>query len=357
MRLNLYNLSKEQISAIKGIAIIMIVLHNFIHLQSGVQENEMYYSRDILIHMLEVTKLDYSTLFNNILSYFGHFGVQLFIFVSGYGLTKKYLNKERINYKKFIAVRLIKIYSLVVIGLLFYFLLTFRFITFNEGVAYAISTLLMTKNFTYGTGPWWFFGFIIQMYLLFPILFSLMKKGSNMFFVLLFLSYCLMYFLHPIATRVNVPIYANFPGHLPEFLFGIGLAMYPKFILNTKCLLVALVVFIISNLSVYTFPLSFLSACIILLFLYQKLYLNSSTYIYKALIFIGNISMIMFAINGLFRGMVYTRFFDGDFSPLYLSGISILYLIFIVAISYPVSLFYNKTAIPLCNRLTEKIQD
>lgn len=355
MQLSLYNLSKEQISVIKGIGIILIVFHNFIHLQSGVGENEIFYSQTILINMLEVIEQDFTTLFNSLISYFGHFGVQLFIFASGYGLTKKYLYKK-INYPQYIISYLIKIYSLVIVGLIFYVILNIRHITLSEGLHFALTTLSMTNNLSYstaftGVGPWWFFSFIIQAYLIFPLLFLLMRYNSKMLYSLLLISYCLIYLLAPIFEAFNIPLFLNLPGHLPEFILGISLAMHPDVKIDIKAFLVSVIIFIVANLSVYTFPLSFLSACIIMLFIFQKLYSNTKTYIYKKLLFIGNISMIMFVINGITRGMVYTRFFDGDFSPLYLSFISVLYFIFVVIISYLISLLYNKTFIPLYHKL------
>lgn len=110
MKINLYNLSINQAFTIKGIAIILIVLHNFIHYACDLKENEIFFDPNVLPHIVNVICNDPSAIFNGILSYLGHFGVQLFILLSGFGLTKKYLSVEKIIYKEYIIPRLVKIY-------------------------------------------------------------------------------------------------------------------------------------------------------------------------------------------------------------------------------------------------------
>jgi hypothetical protein len=46
--MNFFNLKKEQTLIIKGIGILMIVLHNFLHWRSDVGENEMSYSLELM---------------------------------------------------------------------------------------------------------------------------------------------------------------------------------------------------------------------------------------------------------------------------------------------------------------------
>ena len=75
----------------RGIAIIAIMLHNYCHfIGKIVKENEYMFqtvNNDRLWHAL--THPD-ELLPVHLLSYFGHYGVPVFLFLSGLGLVLKY---------------------------------------------------------------------------------------------------------------------------------------------------------------------------------------------------------------------------------------------------------------------------
>ena len=86
-------LTKSDNHLLKGIAILSIMLHNLLHLLPGaVAENEFTFSaRNIqrvlfeFHHSQEVWRMIAS-----VFSHFGHYGVPIFLFLSGYGLVMKY---------------------------------------------------------------------------------------------------------------------------------------------------------------------------------------------------------------------------------------------------------------------------
>ena len=86
-------LTKSDNHLLKGIAILSIMLHNLLHLLPGaVAENEFTFSaRNIqrvlfeFHHSQEVWRMVAS-----VFSHFGHYGVPIFLFLSGYGLVMKY---------------------------------------------------------------------------------------------------------------------------------------------------------------------------------------------------------------------------------------------------------------------------
>ena len=96
-------LSRAECSALRAIAITGIVLHNFCHwLNIEAKENEYLFrvsNNDGLWHAL--TEPD-GMLPVNLLSYFGHYGVPVFVFLSGYGLAKKYDGKPALPVVGFI---------------------------------------------------------------------------------------------------------------------------------------------------------------------------------------------------------------------------------------------------------------
>ena len=91
-------LSRAECTAMRGIAILAIVLHNYCHfIGKIVKENEYQFftsNNDRLWHAL--TNID-ELLPVHLLSYFGHYGVPVFLFLSGFGLVKKYEKNERIE--------------------------------------------------------------------------------------------------------------------------------------------------------------------------------------------------------------------------------------------------------------------
>lgn len=362
MKFNLYNLTKEQISVIKGFAIIIIVLHNLLHLLVKVKENEMSYDLVNFLNLFTVTFENPATIFNNILSYFGHYGVQLFIFVSAYGLTKKYLNQDKINFKKYIIPRLVKIYSLLIVGLIVYFIFYFGNVTIKDSLKIIVSSLSMLNNLSYDrifqyVGPWWFFSLIIQLYFLFPFLLRIIKKYNDKgFYLLLIACYLLIYLLFPITEKYRIPLFGNFPGHLPEFILGIGFAYFKKFNLNYKHFIGFLFIFVIASLSKYTFPLSFLSITILLLIIIYPLYSNTTNRTAFFFNFVGKMSMIVFVLNAIFRNRVCMPFFtSNNFSPIVLSLMSIVYLALVLLISYLVYYLYQKIVDPGNNKLINKL--
>ena len=68
-------LNKEQVAVIKGVAIILIVFHNYIHGVSGVGENEMNYDSAVLNNLFKTIISNPFSVLNGLFSYFGHLGV------------------------------------------------------------------------------------------------------------------------------------------------------------------------------------------------------------------------------------------------------------------------------------------
>ena len=78
-------------------------------------------------------------------------------------------------------------------------------------------------------GPWWFYGLIMQMYVLFIPLFSFIKKYKlNGLLFVSAVSYAIMFLLYNPLLEQDIFIMANAPGHLPEFALCVYLALYPK---------------------------------------------------------------------------------------------------------------------------------
>ena len=89
-------LSLTESKALRGIAILGIILHNYCHfLGFAVKENEYTFNVDKPMQLADRLLSLNHDLFIHILSFFGHYGVPLFLFISGFGLVAKYEQKER----------------------------------------------------------------------------------------------------------------------------------------------------------------------------------------------------------------------------------------------------------------------
>ena len=104
------SLDKHESNIFKGIAILLIVTHNFFHLiKKGLPgENEFDFDPERFKSFLVLIVQEYPDIIRIVLHYLGHYGVQVFIFLSAYGLTRKYLSADPI-YKYYLLERFNKI--------------------------------------------------------------------------------------------------------------------------------------------------------------------------------------------------------------------------------------------------------
>ena len=86
-------LTRNECEAMRGIAIIGIFLHNYCHwLNPVVKENEYQFFNANVSDFLRAIAHPDALLPLHVLSFFGHYGVPIFLFLSAYGLVMKYEN-------------------------------------------------------------------------------------------------------------------------------------------------------------------------------------------------------------------------------------------------------------------------
>lgn len=254
---------------------------------------------------------------NILFSYFGHYGVQLFILVSGFGLTMSMMNRPQ-GWGVFMLNRLKKLYPLLLTGVVFFFFGTIvmegRWLSAYElkELGYKlifIHTLLPDSGLSLN-GPWWFFGLIFQLYLLFPLLFHCMKKWRwQTFTVVCVFSYGLIFlFREALNLHHGAILMQNAPGHLPEFCLGMLLAFHKDRKIHWAWLVIAVVLFVWGNFAPGLYPFTFLSLCVIAVFVMNKLKGKTIKvkgspikFHHSILNYLGGISMTLFAVHGFFR--------------------------------------------------------
>ncbi|WP_299885793.1 acyltransferase [uncultured Lacinutrix sp.] len=306
-------LSKTDSTLLKGIAIIFVFCHNFLHwIAPMLGENEFYYREEPANNFISGLINDPLNTPRYIFIYIAPFiALHLFIFLSGYGLTKSYINKE-INFKSFIVKRLSRLYpvfTIALIGLFVYKYLIFR-VEFTQATAidfFLRFTLL--ANFIPGkmfvlNGPFWFYSLIVQLYFCFPILINLFKRSIYNLLFVAFIALILIFCLNDYLSYQNFSLYSIFVGHLPIFIFGMLYAQYAPIINKQFVWLVPLsiVLFVLGLYNLYFWYLSYMTFIIIVLALYTflKKY-KSPKYFKQFLLFTGGLSYYIFAVHGFLR--------------------------------------------------------
>ena len=308
--------TKRDTSIIKGFAILSIVFHNYFHwLDPSPGENEFNFSRFNVTKLFDLLGQQPGEFVNILFSYFGHYGVQLFIMVSGFGLALSMMNRPK-TWESFVLTRLKKLYPLLLTGVMFYILGTIlmegRWITALEAKELGYKLLfihtLIPESGVSVCGPWWFFGLIFQLYLLFPLLFHCTKKwGWKAFMAVCLISYgSIFLFREGLDLYHGTVIMKNAPGHLPEFCFGMMLAFNKDKRIHWIWLLVALGLFVGGNFTQLLYPFTYLALCVITVFAYQSL--KSARFpkrwLGRPLAYFGGISMTLFVVNGFLRAPV-----------------------------------------------------
>ena len=232
-------LSRAECTAMRGIAILAIVLHNYCHfIGKIVKENEYQFfasNNDRLWHVL--TNPD-ELLPVHLLSYFGHYGVPVFLFLSGLGLVKKYEQGEKVATLPFVRYNYLKLLRMLIVGFSLFIIVDiltpgrFQFHWYN-----VVAQLLMYINVLpepdriIWPGIYWFFGLMIELYIVYRVL---LYRQKNIWVVaLIAVCWALQTFCDPEGETLNRLRY-NFIGGMLPFGLGILFARIPTLGTNSS---------------------------------------------------------------------------------------------------------------------------
>ncbi len=216
---------------IKGWSIIAIMLHNYCTwLPNVALENEFTWKQERVVFFL--THFCDNT-FVNLFSFMGHYGVVLFVFLSGYGLVMKYeiLSKKIIGIKMFILQHFLKLTKILIIGIgLYWSTIYFLHSDIKGGsllqliaqLSYTVNMIPMKLLGIY-PGPYWYFGMTMELYLVYILL--IYNKRIRYL-----VSICLICLLSLSLSNGHYQIQTwfklNFTGSIIPFTLGIIYARY-----------------------------------------------------------------------------------------------------------------------------------
>ena len=317
-------LSREQSNYIKGLGILLIMIHNFVDILLKITCNEMFYSQKatdaFLANLFTTDALWY------LLSFAGWIGVPLFFFISGYGLTKKYHNTGTLKNSTYIKNHLVKLWKLMIPIFLLYLCI------YHTNIQSAVAHLSFTINIlSYGKnsfhmdpGIYWFFGAILQFYLLFLLLRKLNTRWLLVLCVaFLLVQYCIVYFANYHQSNW---LRHNFVGWSVPFLLGM-IAARSHFNPSkpTTRFLCALSIIAVGACLVIRWLAPFTEVATIVFFVT----LSKLTTMQWAC-FLGIISPSIFALHPLIRMLIYGL----CFKPEYVLVLTIVYAVVVIVLSW-----------------------
>lgn len=302
----LRDLDMRDTAVLKGIAISAIVFHNFFHAVSPVHENEFTFDAARFSAFLG-TMSHPQLAVQALLAFFGHFGVQIFIFLSAYGLAKSRWD-DPAGWAGFMAGRIKKLYpvfGLVVLPWVLALsveigpLTVLKKIGLQLGLMFLGLSPFLPNVGLPPIGPWWFIAFIVEFYALWPFLRSLTRRFG--WLGLLALSaVCLVMtaVLNPLLARWSINLLETPFGRMPVACFGILAARYPIRI-QVPLAFGAAAVLILGSMYQQIWLLTFLAALIVSLALYMPFRnkLRRSVVLER----LGRYSLLIFLINGIIR--------------------------------------------------------
>ncbi len=224
-------LTRDECTAMRGIAILAIMLHNYCHfIGSIVKENEYQFFASHNEGLWQVLTHPDALLPVHLLSYFGHYGVPVFLFLSGFGLVMKYETpsstppRERGAFQ-FVKYHYLKLLRMLIVGFTLFVVVDImtpgRFQYHWDNI---IAQLLMYINVLPNPdkiiwpGIYWFFGLMIELYIVYRLL--IYRQQSWVVVVLIAVCWLLQVFCDPEGETLNRFRYNAIGGILP---FGLGI--------------------------------------------------------------------------------------------------------------------------------------
>ena len=302
----LWDLDPLDSAILKALAIAGIVLHNFFHAVSPVHQNEFTFDPARWAVFLQTVRQP-ALAIQAFFSFFGHFGVQIFVFLSAYGLAKSHWN-DPLPWTDFMAGRVRKLYpafGLVVLPWIIVMCFHLGPLVFLQKMGLDVGSMLVGLSpFLPGhglapIGPWWFIPFILQFYAVFPLLRKLTKRfGWPGLLVLTLVGIGVTAIADPVLAHWSMNLRETPFGRLPTICFGILAARYPIRIPASTGIAGGLVL-LVGSASAAVWPFTGVGALILSLWIYTGA--RGTLRRFSVLERIGQYSIVIFTLNGIVR--------------------------------------------------------
>lgn len=354
-----YLLNKENSLILRGLAIIAIMYHNLLHDKffGLCQENEGTFIQENADAFFGVIGNFDNQLLFQLSSFLGWIGVPVFVFLTGYGLAKKYPSQHsQIHKRSFLKRCYLKLFFLLCPVLLFYAFVD-AYLGEWGNLPKRLVELTMLYNLDYPDfrvppGVYWYFSLTFQLYILYCFFYKYLTPIKML--IMSVLSLLVLYLLITADLNFIRTIYrVCFPGWFPLFAIGIWMANDDRLmrmiegysIYKTIILLMILLFFVvIMNFNIISW-LFIPIVSLFLFFLLSKIIVNIE-YMDGLFKWIGRLSAFIFVCHPVAVRIVILLC-----EKINISGHGIwLSLIVYTVLTFVMSLFYEK----LYNQLSKR---
>lgn len=232
-------LNKENSLILRGMAIIAIMLHNFLHNQNlGFSaENEMSFSEDRATHFFNLITLGQCNGYE-IFSFLGWTGVAVFIFLTGYGTFRNTPSNSWNESCQYIKRQYIKLLILLLPAVVIFALGDLIQNQLFPNIFKRTIYLTMMANFAYPwvkcpPGVYWYFGLTFQFYVLYAFFGKYVNKTNLLLLSILTLAGLAVLCLADVPKVLSVYRHC-FTGWFVVFAIGVWLSRGGDSALATK---------------------------------------------------------------------------------------------------------------------------
>ena len=349
-------LSESDCKVLRGISMLCIVAHNYCHwLPDMTQENEFQWKiSNVQAFLNSLATSDGCCLSMCLFSFFGHYGVPVFLFLSAYGLEQKYGNgmSVRGGVGGFAVRHYCKLWKMMAPGFLVAFALSLWMIVppHDFSMPEFAAMLGMAGNLfpdpsaVIWPGPYWYFGVMLQLYVVYR--FFVFRHSLSWTLSLIALCVCVQMFLIPDGGVMRWYRY-NFFGSFLPFGMGVVFARQEKRVANllqsTLWLYVGFIVLmslvILSGFNFFTWTFTPAFVCLLAVVL-VKLLPRRLRVVFE---WVGGISAALFVWHPIVRSVVIVSGLDQTVGFL-------LYLTLSIVLSWLIThKFGNVALVDECN--------
>ncbi len=336
-------LTRAECAALRGLAIAGIFLHNYCHwLGFAVKENEYTFTLAKCRSLASALGSPDINLPVHLLSFFGHYGVPVFLFLSAYGLVMKYESKDHSpshdeGLWTFMRRHYTKLFDMMIVGFVAFTMVD----AITPGphkyhVTHIIGQLLMVTNLmpdpdhAIWPGPYWFFGLMVQLYLVYRV--ALHRRNSVWALALIALCWAAQVLCAPEGETLNRVRY-NFIGGILPFCAGLLYARHGRQLTHGSLIVMT----VLSGAAVFFFSFNFqlwLWAPLFVCTFAVGLVKLTPEAVCKGLAWLGSISAAIFVLHPITRKVFIPTSRHGDVY----TGL-LLYIVATVALAW----FYHRT--------------
>ena len=245
----------------------MIIFHNYFHtFPEFPPECEFKYAPENVSRFTEaMLSGNLRIIILSLFSFLGHYGVSIFVFVSGYGLSKRYDHSGESKWY-IILRRAIQLWKWLVPMALLLILdrysghthFTYAYLGNNKIWTDMLFMLTFTANGLADrfiiAGPWWYFGMAFQLYVIYALF--LRKSSDKVLWGIIAGVWTLLIVLSSLGLDNWVFAFRyNSIGWLPVFCVGILLSRHPVHI-SWRWISLGVVLFVLSLFNRYLWVVS-----------------------------------------------------------------------------------------------------